>query len=167
MFRLILSLVLLLQLSTPQIRWKSEVKEAPEGNQIVLTGELDPGIDHVTGTVSYMPCAGDACYSPVDWDFDLFIKSGKSLLNSSASGDNRATAAVPSGNRATLGTVRGRGPSSDGRGPAEQDVFRGGTPSTEKTFPETEPHSMTSRPRERASGTMASCWRPSEPMRLS
>ena len=33
---------------TPQIHWKSEVKESPEGNQLVLTGELDPGIDHVT-----------------------------------------------------------------------------------------------------------------------
>ncbi|MBR5724621.1 MAG: epoxyqueuosine reductase QueH [Bacteroidales bacterium] len=33
-------------------------------------------------------------------------------------------AAVGSENRATLGIVRGRGPSSDGRGPAEPDVFR-------------------------------------------
>ncbi|MBR4524943.1 MAG: thioredoxin family protein [Bacteroidales bacterium] len=72
MSRLVLSLILLLQL-TPQIQWKSEVKEAPEGNQIVLTGELDPGIDHVSGTVTYMPCAGDACYMPVDWDFDETI----------------------------------------------------------------------------------------------
>ena len=31
-------------------------------------------------------------------------------------------------NRATLGIVRGRGPSPDGRGPAEPDVFRGETP---------------------------------------
>ena len=63
---------LLLQL-TPQIHWKSEVKESPEGQQIVLTGDLDEGIDHVTGTVTYMPCKGDACYMPVDWDFDLYI----------------------------------------------------------------------------------------------
>ena len=72
--RLILSLVLLLQL-TPQIHWKSEVKESPEGNQLVLTGELDPGIDHVTGTVTYMPCEGEACYLPVDWDFEEYIKT--------------------------------------------------------------------------------------------
>ena len=75
--RLILSLVLLLQLS-PQIQWKSEVKESPEGNQLVLTGELDPGIDHVTGTVTYMPCEGEACYLPVDWDFEEFFHPAQS-----------------------------------------------------------------------------------------
>ena len=76
--RLLLALVLLLQ-ATPQIHWKSEVKESAEGNQIVLTGELDPGIDHVTGTVTYMPCEGEACYLPVDWDFEEFFSrvSGK------------------------------------------------------------------------------------------
>ena len=36
--------------------------------------------------------------------------------------------AVPSGNPATLGTVRGRGPSSDGRGPAQPDVSGGELP---------------------------------------
>ena len=70
MFRLLL-LVLALQAS-PQIHWKSEVRESAEGNRIVLTGDLDPGIDHVTGTVSYMPCRGDACFMPVDWDFEVF-----------------------------------------------------------------------------------------------
>ena len=35
---------------------------------------------------------------------------------------------LPLGNRATLGTVRGRGPSSDGRGPAQQDVLGGSWP---------------------------------------
>ena len=72
MSRLLLLAALLLQL-TPQIHWKSEVKESPDGQQIVLTGDLDEGIDHVTGTVTYMPCKGDACYMPVDWDFDLYI----------------------------------------------------------------------------------------------
>ena len=68
-FRLTLSLVMLLQLA-PEIHWKSEVRQTQDGaNQIVLTGDLDKGIDHVTGTVTYMPCAGDACYMPVDWDF--------------------------------------------------------------------------------------------------
>ena len=39
-----------------------------------------------------------------------------------------AQAATASGNRATLGIVRGRGPSSDGRGPAQPDVSRGSLP---------------------------------------
>ena len=39
-----------------------------------------------------------------------------------------ATAATAPGNRATLGIVRGRGPSSDGRGPAQADVFGGKLP---------------------------------------
>ena len=85
MFRVLLLLVLALQ-ATPQIHWKSEVKQAPDGaNQIVLTGDLDEGIDHVTGTVSYMPCKGDACYLPVDWDFEVFFEdvagAGRGLGN--------------------------------------------------------------------------------------
>ena len=76
--RLFLSLVLLLQL-TPEIHWKSEVRQTPEGTQqLVLTGDLDEGIDHVTGTVSYMPCKGEACYSPMDWDFEEFFHAGES-----------------------------------------------------------------------------------------
>ena len=67
-------LVLALQ-ATPQIHWKSEVKTSSGGSQIVLTGELDEGIDHVTGTVTYMPCEGEACYMPVDWDFEEFISA--------------------------------------------------------------------------------------------
>ena len=39
-----------------------------------------------------------------------------------------AQAATAPGNRATLGIVRGRGPSSDGRGPAQPDVSRGSWP---------------------------------------
>ena len=42
--------------------------------------------------------------------------------------DRVAESAVPPENRATLGIVRGRGPSSDGRGPAQPDVFRGELP---------------------------------------
>ena len=70
--RLFISLALLLQ-AVPQINWKSEVKQSADGNKIVLTGELEEGIDHVSGTVSYMPCRGDACYMPVDWDFEEFL----------------------------------------------------------------------------------------------
>ena len=77
-FRLTLSLVMLLQLA-PEIHWKSEVRQTQDGaNQIVLTGDLDKGIDHVTGTVTYMPCAGDACYMPVDWDFEAFFSAAGS-----------------------------------------------------------------------------------------
>ncbi len=83
MSRLVLLLTLLLQL-TPQIHWKSEVREAPEGNQIVLTGDLDEGIDHVTGTVTYMPCKGDACYMPVDWDFEEFLQAADAADSPSA-----------------------------------------------------------------------------------
>ena len=42
-----------------------------------------------------------------------------------------AEAATASGNRATLGSVRGRGPSSDGRGPAQPDVSGGRSPRSE------------------------------------
>ena len=45
---------------------------------------------------------------------------------SPASASGQAATAL--GNRATLGIVRGRGPSSDGRGPAEPDVSRGELP---------------------------------------
>ena len=69
---LLLSLVLLLQ-AVPQVNWKSEVRQDADGNKIVLTGELEEGIDHVSGTVTYMPCRGDACYMPVDWDFEEFL----------------------------------------------------------------------------------------------
>jgi len=77
MSRLVLLITLLLQL-TPQIHWKSEVKQSEQGNQIVLTGDLDEGIDHVTGTVTYMPCAGESCFMPVDWDFEVFFPAAES-----------------------------------------------------------------------------------------
>ena len=115
MSRLLLFLVALIWQFVPQIQWKSEVRESPEGNQIVLTGELDAEIDHVTGTVTYMPCAGEACYMPVDWDFEVFpqVHSSAPVLSEKGSVSN---------DHATLGSVRGRGPSSDGKGPAKQDV---------------------------------------------
>ena len=108
MFRILL-LVLALQAS-PQIHWKSEVKQTPEGtNQLVLTGDLDEGIDHVTGTVTYMPCLGEACYLPVDWDFEEFFKvsgSSAALGWSPAGGSvDLSDGSAASGNRATLGTA--------------------------------------------------------------
>ncbi len=122
MFRILL-LVLALQAS-PQIHWKSEVKQTPEGtNQLVLTGDLDEGIDHVTGTVTYMPCLGEACYLPVDWDFEEFFKvSGSSaalgwspaggsvdLSDGSAASATSATSAVSStsGNQTSAPENRG------------------------------------------------------------
>jgi thiol:disulfide interchange protein DsbD len=125
-----LLLTLLLQL-TPQIQWKSEIKESPDGtNQLVLTGDLDKGIDHVSGTVTYMPCAGDACYMPIDWDFDVYVSLvSQENLNSdsaeqrNASGDRSGVSAVPAGNRATLGIVRGGTASEAQRwGRAQRDV---------------------------------------------
>ncbi|MBP5337366.1 MAG: thioredoxin family protein [Bacteroidales bacterium] len=82
MSRLLLLFTLLLQLA-PQVTWKSEVKQSPEGNQIVLTGDLDQQINHVSGTVTYMPCIDEACFMPVDWDFDVYIEhnSGAGLLD--------------------------------------------------------------------------------------
>jgi thiol:disulfide interchange protein DsbD len=125
-----LLLTLLLQL-TPQIQWKSEIKESPDGtNQLVLTGDLDKGIDHVSGTVTYMPCAGDACYMPIDWDFDVYVSlvsqenlNSDSAEQGNASGDRSGVSAVPAGNRATLGIVRGGTASEAQRwGRAQRDV---------------------------------------------
>ena len=49
----------------------------------------------------------------------------------------KAVSAVPPADRATLGIVRGRGPSSDGRGPAQPEVCRGELPTgLEQAIPE-------------------------------
>ena len=138
MFRVLFLLVLALQAS-PQIHWKSEVRQAPDGtNQLVLTGDLDEGIDHVTGTVSYMPCLGEACYLPVDWDFEEFFTAQQSGLrglglrprgtvgNAESGSSDLSEGSAASGNRATLGTVRGGTASEAQRwGPAKQDVAGG------------------------------------------
>jgi thiol:disulfide interchange protein DsbD len=128
MSRLVLLITLLLQL-TPQIHWKSEVREAPEGNQIVLTGNLDKGIDHVSGTVTYMPCAGEACYMPVDWDFEVFLDLSSGNTDSGY-GLNAESAeqGSASGDRSHPRLRKREGPASEGsgRGPAQQDV-EGGT----------------------------------------
>lgn len=65
------ALLILLALQAGQtVSWKSEVKQTSEGNQIVLTGDIRSGIDHVSGTVDYMTCTGDACNMPEEFDFD-------------------------------------------------------------------------------------------------
>jgi hypothetical protein len=146
MSRFLLLAALLLQL-TPQIHWKSEVKESPEGQQIVLTGDLDEGIDHVTGTVTYMPCKGDACYMPVDWDFEAFFQpAGEGRIglgNVSPGSDRSGGSAVPeltgeggaSGDRSHPRLRKREGPADEvsGRGPAQQDVF-GGNPAGSQEF---------------------------------
>ena len=133
MSRLFLLVTLLLQLA-PQVQWKSEVKQSPEGNQIVLTGDLDQQINHVSGTVTYMPCIDEACFMPVDWDFDVVLEATPesssselaptSVGQAGAPGDRSGVAAVPSGNRATLGIVRG-GTASEAQRWGPKDVFRG------------------------------------------
>jgi thiol:disulfide interchange protein DsbD len=94
MSRLLLLITLLLQL-TPQIQWKSEVKETADGQQIVLTGDLDAGIDHVTGTVTYMPCAGEACYMPVDWDFEEFFEAASESSGAKTAAPQKVKPAAP------------------------------------------------------------------------
>ena len=121
MSRLLLLITLLLQL-TPQIHWKSEVKETADGQQIVLTGDLDEGIDHVTGTVTYMPCAGEACYMPVDWDFEAFVEA-------TIVAPELADQGSASGDRSHPRLRKREGPAAEGsgKGPAQQDVSGGTT----------------------------------------
>ena len=55
----------------------------------------------------------------------LAVREAVGLFSGEAGLSEAATA---SGNRATLGSVRGRGPSSDGRGPTQSDVSGGSWP---------------------------------------
>ncbi|NLZ19540.1 MAG: thioredoxin fold domain-containing protein [Bacteroidales bacterium] len=131
----LLSVILLLQ-AAPQIHWKSEVKESPEGNQLVLTGELDPGIDHVTGTVTYMPCEGEACYLPVDWDFEEYFKPiqpagegriGLGNIPQINLDSSPAEQGGASGDRSHPRLRKREGPAAEGsgRGPTQSDVSGG------------------------------------------
>lgn len=77
MFSVLLAL-LALQLS-PNVTWKSELKQTDSGgSQIVLTGDIRPGIDHVYGTVDISSCQGNDCYSPEEFEFDHYLKSHSS-----------------------------------------------------------------------------------------
>lgn len=60
---------------TPNVTWKSEVKESPSGSQIVLTGDIRKGVDHVYGTVDISSCQGNDCFSPEEFEFDHYLKS--------------------------------------------------------------------------------------------
>ncbi len=73
MLGLLISLSLL-QVS-PNVTWKSEVKESPSGSQIVLTGDIRKGVDHVYGTVDISSCQGNDCFTPEEFEFDHYLKS--------------------------------------------------------------------------------------------
>lgn len=81
----ILLLALALQVGAT-INWNSEVRQTPEGNQIILTGDVASGIDHVSGTVDYMTCEGDACNLPEDFEFDLSLPAASFAGGDSHSG---------------------------------------------------------------------------------
>ncbi len=72
MLSLLLSLLVLQ--ATPNVSWKSELKQTDSGSQIVLTGDIRQGIDHIFGTVNVSSCQGTNCYSPEDFDFDHSFK---------------------------------------------------------------------------------------------
>lgn len=76
----ILFLVVALQAGgTATIDWKSELRQTDSGNQIVLTGDLKPGVDHVTGMVDFTTCIGTACNPPEDWSFDVAFPTAATL----------------------------------------------------------------------------------------
>lgn len=69
-------LFLVLQVN-PFVNWKSEIKQTDEGNQIVLTGDIQEGVDHVEGTVDIIPCKGTNCYSPEYFEFEHYLEAGE------------------------------------------------------------------------------------------
>ena len=87
MLSILLSLLVLQ--ANPNVSWKSELKQTDGGSQIVLTGDIRQGVDHVFGTVSVSSCQGTNCYSPEDFDFDHTFKS--------ASGEASAFRSLPLG----------------------------------------------------------------------
>ena len=127
MSRLLLLVTLLLQLA-PQVTWKSEVKQSPEGNQIVLTGDLDQQINHVSGTVTYMPCIDEACFMPVDWDFDVVLEETPESSSPELASESAGQGSTP-GDRSHPRLRKREGPAAEGCGwgPAQQDVAGGTT----------------------------------------
>ena len=77
MLSLLLSLLVLQ--ASPNVSWHSELKQTENGSQIVLTGDIRQGIDHVYGTVNVSSCQGTSCYAPEDFDFDHNFKSQSAL----------------------------------------------------------------------------------------
>ena len=91
MLSLLISLFLLQV--TPNVTWKSEVKESPSGSQIVLTGDIRKGIDHVYGTVDISSCQGNDCFSPEEFEFDHYFK--KSVAAPAFGGASSSVQAAP------------------------------------------------------------------------
>lgn len=79
---------------TPNVTWKSEVKESPAGSQIVLTGDIRKGVDHVYGTVDISSCQGNDCFSPEEFEFDHYLKSSSVPSFGAPSSSARAAALV-------------------------------------------------------------------------
>lgn len=92
MIGLLISLFLLQV--TPNVTWKSEVKESPSGSQIVLTGDIRKGVDHVYGTVDISSCQGNDCFSPEEFEFDHYLKSSSVPSFGAPSSSARAAAPV-------------------------------------------------------------------------
>lgn len=90
-----LLIALLVLQANPNISWKSELKQSDKGNQIVLTGDIRPGVDHVYGTVEVSSCEGVNCFSPEEFEFDHFIeKSGFASFGTGAHNTPASTAAA-------------------------------------------------------------------------
>jgi len=117
----VLFLLLALQ-AAPTINWKSELKQSDSGNSIVLTGELAPGVNHVSGIVDFTTCIGTNCNAPEDWEFEVEFPSGvaapalpsavevgESALESPspAASPNVASVAPSSGTQSSSGTDTG------------------------------------------------------------
>lgn len=72
----ILFLAILLQFNSSNVKWKSEIRQTEKGNQIVLTGDIAKGVDHVSGTVESICCKGEQCFSPEYFEFDHTLEFG-------------------------------------------------------------------------------------------
>lgn len=73
----ILALFLMLQAGNT-VTWTSELKQTENGNQVVITGDLKDGVDHITGTIDYITCEGVQCNMPEDMEFDLVLDGSAS-----------------------------------------------------------------------------------------
>ncbi|MBQ5582870.1 MAG: hypothetical protein IIU68_05920, partial [Bacteroidales bacterium] len=75
----ILTLFMMLQAGTT-VTWTSELKQTENGNQVVITGDLKDGVDHITGTIDYITCEGVQCNMPEDMEFDLTLENSAKPL---------------------------------------------------------------------------------------
>lgn len=78
-----LLIALVLQVN-PFVNWKSEVKTTEEGNQIVLTGDIKDGVDHIEGSVEVIPCVGTNCYSPEYFEYEYYLTPSSSSKETAA-----------------------------------------------------------------------------------